>query len=64
MGLIRLLFFILALAVIYFLVRKFFPASDYKKCDKCEGKGYWVALRGRESCDVCSGSGKVSRNNG
>ncbi len=62
MAFIRIIFFALVLVGLYFLLRKLFPVSDYKKCGKCEGKGYWVALRGRESCDACSGSGKVLRN--
>ncbi|WP_344925731.1 hypothetical protein [Aquimarina addita] len=36
--------------------------TDFKKCGKCDGRGYWIAMRGeRDKCDVCKGAGKVSR---
>ena len=61
MAYIRVLIAIGLLVGLYYLLKKAFPPSDFKKCGKCEGKGYWLALRGRESCDVCKGSGKVPR---
>jgi hypothetical protein len=61
MGLIRIALIFAVLAILYFLIKRVIPPSDYKKCGKCEGKGYWIALRGRESCDACAGSGKVPR---
>jgi len=37
--------------------------SKFKKCNKCEGLGYWVGTRGdKQNCDVCRGSGKVLKN--
>jgi len=61
MGFIRLGIFIAAILIVYFLLKKVLVPSDFKKCGKCEGKGYWIALRGKESCDVCKGAGKVPR---
>ncbi len=61
MGLIRLALFAGAILLIYFLVKKLVTPSDYKRCGKCEGKGYWIALRGRETCDVCKGAGRILR---
>ena len=61
MGLIRLALFGVVLIGAYFILKRLFAPSDYKKCGKCEGKGYWIALRGRETCDVCKGAGRVPR---
>ena len=61
MGLIRLVMIGVVLLIIYFLLKRLFVPSDFKKCGKCDGKGYWVALRGRETCDVCRGAGRVPK---
>ena len=61
MGLVRIAFFAALLVLAYFLLKRLFQPSDWKRCGKCEGKGYWIALRGRETCDVCKGAGRVPR---
>ncbi len=34
----------------------------HNKCQKCDGKGYWRAMRGeKEKCDMCKGTGKISK---
>ena len=59
--LIQVLIAVILLAAIVYVVKRFFPRSEYKKCPKCNGKGYWEAVRSREPCDLCAGSGKVHR---
>lgn len=41
--------------------REFFPPSEFVRCGRCDGKGYWYAARGRETYDRCKDSGKVRR---
>ena len=56
---IRLLFFV-AIGIIFFLVvRRLMKPSQFIRCGRCEGKGYWYAARGKETCDWCKGSGKL-----
>lgn len=59
-SMIRLVFIVLIIGVLLYLVKVFMGNSNYKKCGKCEGKGYWIALRGEKNkCDACQGSGKI-----
>jgi len=46
--------------VVYF-IKLLIPPSDFKKCGRCEGKGFWYAARGKEKCDWCNGSGKLPK---
>lgn len=58
----RLILILIILGVLYYLLKTFITPSDYKKCGKCDGMGYWIAARGgRDKCDICRGSGKVLR---
>lgn len=58
---VRFLIIVVIIAALFYVFKGFF-SSDYKKCHKCEGKGYWIALRGeKNTCDACQGSGKVLR---
>jgi len=58
----RLLFFAILIGGGYFFIRKLLGNSDHRTCEKCDGKGYWRAMRGeKERCDLCEGSGKVPR---
>lgn len=36
--------------------------SDTKKCQRCDGKGWWQNTRNRDRCEWCNGSGKVPKN--
>jgi hypothetical protein len=58
--LLRILFIVALMGVGYYLYRKLSYPSAYINCGKCQGKGYWIAMRGeKDKCDVCMGSGKV-----
>ncbi len=58
----RILITLLILGLGYYIIRMVTGNSEYKKCQKCAGKGYWKATRGeKDKCDVCQGAGKVSR---
>lgn len=57
----RLLFFLAVLAGLYYVLVRIFNPSDFVRCGRCDGKGYWYAARGRETCDWCKGSGKLPR---
>lgn len=64
-----MIFFLLRAAVvvgimllIYYIIRHIIgPSSDFMTCGRCEGKGYWYAVRGKETCDWCKGSGKLPK---
>ena len=57
---LRLLLILLILGAVYYLLKTFISTSDYKKCGKYDGMGYWIAMRGeRDKCDICNGSGKA-----
>jgi DnaJ-class molecular chaperone len=58
----RVVITIIILALVYYLYRIMTGNSEYRKCQKCNGQGYWKATRGeRDKCDICKGSGKVLR---
>ncbi|GAA4113675.1 hypothetical protein GCM10022393_12820 [Aquimarina addita] len=58
----RILLIVLVIGGIYLFVKNMLGTTDFKKCGKCDGRGYWIAMRGeRDKCDVCKGAGKVSR---
>jgi len=46
---------------VYFIIRKVLEPSDFVRCGRCDGKGFWYAARGKEICDWCKGSGKLPR---
>ncbi len=60
---LRLLVIALVLALVGYLLKLMVgTSSEYKRCQKCNGKGFWRATRGEKTkCDVCQGSGKVIR---
>ena len=51
----------LAAGVVY-LLQKILAPSDFIKCGRCNGKGFWYGAREKEICDWCKGSGKLPRN--
>ncbi len=55
----RVIFFGLLLIGIYFFIKRMMNPPDFKTCGRCEGKGFWYAPRGKETCDWCKGSGKL-----
>ena len=58
----RLLIIILLAAIVYYIIKKIIPKSEYRSCQKCNGKGYWIAMRGeKEKCDICKGAGMIPR---
>ncbi|MDB4292037.1 hypothetical protein N9954_01415 [Maribacter sp.] len=58
----RLIIIAIILAAVYHIFKST-TGSQYKRCEKCDGKGYWRAIRGeKDKCDVCQGSGKTLRN--
>jgi DnaJ-class molecular chaperone len=58
---IRALFFIGLVAGVVYLIQKILVSSDFVKCGRCDGKGFWYTAREREKCDWCKGSGKLPR---
>ena len=59
--LIRVVLFLAIGAGIYFVLKMLLTPSDYIRCSRCDGKGFWLGARGRETCDWCKGSGKLPR---
>ncbi len=60
---IRVLAVIGALALIYIIVKLVSKPSEFRKCQRCDGKGFWYDARGKETCDWCKGSGKLPNHN-
>jgi DnaJ-class molecular chaperone len=58
--LFRVVFVALILGAIYFIMKMLSKPADYIRCSRCDGKGFWYAARGKEKCDWCKGSGKLS----
>lgn len=48
-------------AILYVILKSVIKPSEFVKCGRCEGKGFWYAARGKETCDWCRGSGKLPR---
>ncbi len=61
-AIIRLVIGIAVLVFLYVILKKLFTPSDFKKCGRCEGKGFWYNARGKEICDWCNGSGRLPVN--
>lgn len=58
----RLLLLLLFIGGLYFIIKKSKGDPYFIKCGKCDGKGYWIAMRGeKDTCDNCNGSGKIPR---
>lgn len=59
----RIFYLILVGILTFFIVRYLVgPKKQYKKCEKCEGIGYWFNAHEQITCDNCGGSGKVKAN--
>jgi len=63
---IKLVIFAVAVLVVAYLIKTtaqlfLSPKKPKNSCPKCEGKGYWIGTRGREWCDWCKGSGKLTQ---
>ncbi|MGF1558170.1 MAG: hypothetical protein ACFCUL_03705 [Flavobacteriaceae bacterium] len=55
----RLAALFIVVVLVYYIYQSF---AKFKNCEKCNGKGYWLASRGdRYQCDHCKGSGKFSK---
>lgn len=55
---IRLVFFALAFGILFALIKYIISSVRPKKCNNCDGEGYWKATRGeRNFCKVCNGTG-------
>lgn len=53
----------LALVVAGILIAKrLFKPTKFIPCDRCNGKGFWMGSRGRETCDKCRGVGRFEKN--
>lgn len=62
MGLvIRILAIVGGITLLYFILKAFSKPDNFKKCSRCEGKGFWYDARGKEICDWCKGSGKLPK---
>ena len=53
------LIFLAIAAIVYVAIKYFTPKG--KVCPKCQGKGWWMATRGKETCDYCGGIGRVPK---
>jgi DnaJ-class molecular chaperone len=58
---IRFIFFAALLAVAYFIAKLVLKPSGSIRCSRCDGRGFWLAARGREKCDWCKGTGRLPR---
>lgn len=60
---LKVLFFVVVVLLVVYIIRllrkQFIP--DKNQCPKCKGKGYYMATRGREWCEMCHGTGKINR---
>lgn len=58
----RILLFVAVIGAIMYAINLFMNPSEFIRCKKCEGKGYWLSTRGlRDTCDECGGAGKLKR---
>ena len=55
----RLALFLGVIAALFFMIQWFLKPTDFIRCGRCEGRGFWYAARGKEVCDWCKGSGKL-----
>lgn len=56
---VRIIILLLIAAVFYFITVKFLAVIAGRKCEACDGNGYWVGTRGEKNhCGICDGSGK------
>ncbi len=59
---IRLLLFLVLIGGLIYLFRLMHPLLQnmfFKKCDYCDGKGFWRGTRGEKNhCKQCMGTGK------
>jgi hypothetical protein len=59
---IRFLIIAGAFVVLGILVWQLVPASKWKKCPRCDGRGFWRGTRGeRNRCEQCRGEGRIPR---
>lgn len=59
---IRILLVAALIGAVTYLVNSLFTPSEFIRCSKCEGKGYWRSTRGlKDTCDDCGGLGKLKR---
>jgi DnaJ-class molecular chaperone len=58
---IRILVLVSLAAGVVYLLQKILTPSEFVKCGRCEGKGFWYGTREKEICDWCRGSGKIPR---
>ncbi|MCB0736397.1 MAG: hypothetical protein KDC92_02705 [Bacteroidetes bacterium] len=57
----RLIMLAAIAAIVYFLYQRYFNTGGFKRCGRCDGKGYWHNAYQRVTCDYCNGSGKLPR---
>ncbi len=58
----RILIILFLVGIVYYFIKKLIPNSPFISCQKCDGKGFWIAMRGeKEKCDICKGAGKIPR---
>ena len=58
-SLIRLAVLIGGIYLIYRLVNYYLNRPDPNACKKCQGRGAWDGVRGKEPCNECRGTGKL-----
>ena len=55
---VKLIFLLFVFGLAYFLTRQVMSAIGPKRCENCDGKGYWRGLRGdRNDCKACNCTG-------
>lgn len=55
---IRIIIVVAIVLCLIALFRMWAPKNNSDRCKRCDGKGYWEGTRGKETCDVCKGSGE------
>lgn len=62
MMIFRILLFAAVIGAVIYAVNLLLNPSEFVRCQKCKGKGYWLSTRGlKDTCDDCGGVGKVKR---
>lgn len=60
--LVRLILILIIIGAAYYLYKNILASAKFVKCRKCDGQGYWIAMRGeKEKCDVCRGAGRLNK---
>ena len=56
---LRILLFVVAFGLLYYVINMIVTQLTINKCTYCDGQGYWKGTRGEKNvCKACDGSGR------